>query len=277
MAETTSPSKQDADVLVLPRAEPSIDYTPHLWKFISSSLIRIHVGSEGSVQRVFNVHEGLLKSQSLFFRRMLRNNFAETNARLVRLPEDDVKTFAVFLQWLYTGKSHDREISASNLDVSQPEVEFTLTDLRADQLKSHEAQLLQTTKKGPSSSARLLFSSYIFADKIQAPWFKNHIHNQLIDAVNSVPCPLLTVSDIRYVYRNTQNGNEEDNLLRLCCLVMSCGPNLDSLLEDSEFLELCFEVKQFGVGVLKRCKTLIAAPAAPAAAPKLKGRRRGGL
>lgn len=159
MAETTSPSKQDADVLVLPRAEPSIDYTPHLWKyvfppegeipegispspqrcfallifvnktckfrFISSSLIRIHVGSEGSVQRVFNVHEGLLKSQSLFFRGMLRNNFAETNARLVRLPEDDVKTFAVFLQWLYTGKSHDGEISASNLDVSQPEVEFT--------------------------------------------------------------------------------------------------------------------------------------------------------
>lgn len=77
------------------------------------------------MQRVFNVHEGLLKSHSLFFRGMLRNNFAETNARLVRLPEDDVKTFAVFLQWLYTGKSHDGEISASNLDASQPEVEFT--------------------------------------------------------------------------------------------------------------------------------------------------------
>ncbi|KKZ63390.1 hypothetical protein EMCG_02277 [[Emmonsia] crescens] len=264
MAETTSPLRQDDDVLVLPRAQPYIDHSPNLWKFISARLIQIHVGLKGGVQ-VFNVHEGLLQSQSLFFRGMLRNNFAEAKERVVRLLDDDVKTVAVFLQWLYTGKSHDEEIFGSNINLSQPEVELPLTDLRTEQV-----QLLEPTKKG-ASSARLLFSSYIFADKIQAPWFKNHIHNRLIVAANSVPCPLLSVGDVRYVYRNTQDG-DEDNLLRACCVSMSCGPNLDSLLEDPEFLELCFEVKPFGVRVLKRCKTRMSAPVA---APKPKGRKRG--
>ncbi|KAL2365412.1 hypothetical protein RJZ56_001656 [Blastomyces dermatitidis] len=271
MAEA-APPKRDADVRVLPLPEPSIDHSPHLWKFTSTDLLQIYVGSQSGVQRIFNVHEGLLKSQSLFFRGMLRNNFPETRDRVIRLPDDDVRTFAVFLQWLYTGKSHDGEISASNIDLSQPETELPLTDLRTEQFKRHEAHLLEPKKKGASSSVRLLFSSYIFADKIQAPWFKNHIHNQLIAGVTSVPCPLLTVGDIRYVYANTQDGEEEDSLLRLCCLAISCGPNLDSLLEDPEFLELCFEVKSFGVRVLKRCRTRITAPAA---APKPKGRKRG--
>ncbi|PGG97194.1 hypothetical protein GX51_07449 [Blastomyces parvus] len=270
MAET-APQKRDADVLVMPPPEPSIDHSPHLWKFISTDLIQICVGSQGGAQRIFNVHEGLLKSQSLFFRAMLRNNFAETKDRVARLPDDDVKTFAVFLQWLYTGKTHDGEISASNIDLSPPETELPLTDLRTEQFKRHETQLLEPTKKRASSSARLLFSSYILADKIQAPWFKNHIHNQLIAAVTNVPCPLLTVGDIRYVYANTQDGEQEDSLLRLCCLAMSCGPNLDSLLQDPEFLELCFEVKPFGVRVLKGCRTRMTAPAA---APKPKGRKR---
>ncbi|EEQ90752.2 uncharacterized protein BDCG_05872 [Blastomyces dermatitidis ER-3] len=258
MAEA-APPKRDADVRVLPLPEPSIDHSPHLWKFTSTDLLQIYVGSQSGVQRIFNVHEGLLKSQSLFFRGMLRNNFPETRDRVIRLPDDDVRTFAVFLQWLYTGKSPVVTSIFRSLKLNCP-------------FKRHEAHLLEPKKKGASSSVRLLFSSYIFADKIQAPWFKNHIHNQLIAGVTSVPCPLLTVGDIRYVYANTQDGEEEDSLLRLCCLAISCGPNLDSLLEDPEFLELCFEVKSFGVRVLKRCRTRITAPAA---APKPKGRKRG--
>ncbi|OJD14514.1 hypothetical protein ACJ73_09076 [Blastomyces percursus] len=271
MAET-APPKRDADALVLPLPEPSIDHSPHLWKFSPTDLLQIYVGPQGGVQRLFNVHEGLLKSQSLFFRGMLRNNFAETRDRAIRLPDDDARTFAVFLQWLYTGKSHDGEISGNNIDLSQPETELPLTDLRTEQFKRHEAQLLEPKKKGASISARLLFSSYIFTNKIQAPWFKNHIHNQLIAAVTSVPCPLLTAGNIRYVYANTQDGEEENGRLRLFCLAMSCGPNLDSHLEDPDFSELCFEVKAFGVRVLKPCRTRMTAPAA---APKSKGRKRG--
>ncbi|OAX80821.1 hypothetical protein ACJ72_04841 [Emergomyces africanus] len=270
MAGTTSPSPQNVEVLMLPRPEPYIDHSPHLWKFISTDLIQIHFGLKGGVY-VFNVHEGLLKSQSLFFRGMLRNNFAETKDRMVRFPEDDVKTVAVFIQWLYTGKSHDGEIAASTINLSQSEVELPLTHLRSEQVKCQEEQLLEPTTNG-APSARLLFSAYIFADKIQAPWFKNHIHNQLIIAASGVPLPVLSVDDIRYVYTNTETGDEDD-LLRVCCLLMSCGPNLDSLLEDPQFLELCFEVKPFGVRVLNQCKTRIRAPPA-VAAPKPRGRKR---
>ncbi|OJD12853.1 hypothetical protein AJ78_06616 [Emergomyces pasteurianus Ep9510] len=268
MAGATSHSTQEDDALTLPRAEPYIDHSPNLWKFISTDLIQIHVGLKGGVH-VFNVHEGLLKSQSLFFRGMLRNNFAETKDRRVTLPDDDVKTVAVFLQWLYTGKSHDGDIAASTINLSQPEVELPLIDLRTEHIKHHQEQFLEPTKNG-APSARLLFSSYIFADKIQAPWFKNHIHNQLVVAVNGTPLPLLSVDEIRYVYSNTQNG-EEDGLLRRCCLIMSCGQNLDALLEDPQFLEVCFEVKPFGVRVLNKCKIRMRAPAA---APKPRARKR---
>ncbi|KAK2753834.1 hypothetical protein FQN55_000198 [Onygenales sp. PD_40] len=259
MADTTSPS--EVDLLVLPPSEPYMDHSHNLWKFISTPLIEVRVGTD--LVRSFNVHEGLLKSQSLFFRGMLRNNFAETKNGVIDLPADDVRTFAMFLQWLYTGKSHDGVISASPIEVSPPDMEEPLTDLHR-----------QTQSSGPlpngGSNPRLLFSSYIFADKIQSPWFKNHIHNRLITVAQDSHCPKLSVDDIRYVYNNTPATG--DILLR-CCLVMSCGRHMESLMDDPKFMELCFEVKQFGMHVLQRCRTRMGS--ASAAAPsKPKARKR---
>ncbi|PGG99504.1 hypothetical protein AJ79_08506 [Helicocarpus griseus UAMH5409] len=117
-----------------------------------------------------------------------------------------------------------------------------MEDLRSESVNRHKEP--SESPKSGSASARLFFSSYIFVVKIQAPWFKTQIHNQLIFAVREQPCPFLSVEDIRYVYKNTP---ETDGLLRRCCLVMSCGTNLVSLLEDPEFLKLCFEDKAFGV------------------------------
>ncbi|PGG99505.1 hypothetical protein AJ79_08507 [Helicocarpus griseus UAMH5409] len=63
MADNQSPSDQDDEVLRLPALEP----------FITTPLIQAHVGKERV--KVFSVHEGLLKSQSLFFRGMLASQF----------------------------------------------------------------------------------------------------------------------------------------------------------------------------------------------------------
>lgn len=39
---------------------------------------------------------------------------------VVKLPEDDVKTFAMFAQWLYTGESGSGEIALSDLEIEPP-------------------------------------------------------------------------------------------------------------------------------------------------------------
>lgn len=95
----------------------------------------------------------------------------------------------------------------------------------------------------------LLFSAYILADKIEAPAFKRHIHDE-ITLAGEARHPPLSLDDIRYVYQNTC---EEDDLLRLFCIRQTCGGNLQKNLEDPEFLSICQEIGSFGVSVLKRC------------------------
>ncbi|KLJ08757.1 hypothetical protein EMPG_15807 [Blastomyces silverae] len=288
MAETALP-KRDADVLVLPLPEPSIDHSPHLWKYVpplfNSSQVFTLLTLLLSVANIGSSR--LISCRSTLDRRVACSVFSMSMRDCSSpSPSSSVACCATTLPKLEIEWSDFQTttsgpslcffsgcIPGNLMTEKSPLVTSIFRSLKRNcPFKPHEAQLPEPKKKGASSSARLLFSSYIFADKIQAPWFKNHIHNQLIAAATSVPCPLLTVGDIRYVYASTPDDEEGGSLLRLCCLAMSCGPNLDSLLEDPEFLELCFEVKAFGVRVLKRCKTRMTAPAA---APKPKGRKRG--
>ncbi|XHG06331.1 hypothetical protein AWENTII_009536 [Aspergillus wentii] len=72
---------------------------------ICTPIITVLVGSS---ERHFHIHRSLLRRHSLFFRHMLRSEkFQESKERIVRLPEDDVTTFAVFAEWLYLGDECD--------------------------------------------------------------------------------------------------------------------------------------------------------------------------
>ena len=58
----------------------------------------------GPDERRFDVHKELLCSVSDFFSAALDGGFQESEAGVVKLPEQDVKTFQYFMHWLYTGK-----------------------------------------------------------------------------------------------------------------------------------------------------------------------------
>ena len=102
----------------------------------------------------------------------------------------------------------------------------------------------------------LLFSAYIFANKIQAPRFKDYIFNELMLA-GEAGQPPLHFDDIRFAYENTCEDNDP---IRRYCVRQTCGgtrENLEKNIEDPEFLRLCAEVGEFGTSVLKRCSRKI--------------------
>ena len=78
---------------------PSPHLTPNFYKPLP---IPIFVG-EGNQQRVFYAHELLLTTSSEYFRTALQSNFIEGQQKTCHFPEDDPRTFDVFLQYLYKG------------------------------------------------------------------------------------------------------------------------------------------------------------------------------
>lgn len=68
---------------------------------IKSAPITVRVGSESET---FFVHEHLLCTNSMFFARALKKEWAEGEARQVDLPDVDPDTFEIWAKWLYTGR-----------------------------------------------------------------------------------------------------------------------------------------------------------------------------
>lgn len=96
----------------------------------------------------------------------------------------------------------------------------------------------------------LLFSSYVFANKIQATSFKAHIVDGIAVASDTSE-QVLDFDSIRYAYQNT---SEENDPLRRFCVRMACrAHNLESNLNDPEFIRLCEDISPFGSNVLRRC------------------------
>ncbi|PYI25302.1 hypothetical protein BP00DRAFT_452242 [Aspergillus indologenus CBS 114.80] len=72
----------------------------HVTRF-QGRAIEIVVGDE---QKVFGVHEGLVRSSSPFFNRALAGEWKESVQRTVPLPDDEPEIAALYIHWLYTGK-----------------------------------------------------------------------------------------------------------------------------------------------------------------------------
>ncbi|WEW56716.1 hypothetical protein PRK78_002165 [Emydomyces testavorans] len=220
----------------LPTPEECIGYLGPMWKFLTTPILNIQVGTDE--REVFLIHQGLLTAHSGFFRGLLRHNLREKEEGIVKLPEDDVKTFAMFAQWLYTGDCASDEIAASETKSPDLEIELPLRDLSS----------VKTETDDETFNFPLLFSAYVLADKIEAPAFRWHIHDEITLACEAKH-PQLSLDDIRYVYQNTR----EDDLVRNFCIRQTCGRDLQKNLEDPEFLSVCEEIPSFGVSVLKQC------------------------
>lgn len=73
----------------------------------------------GNSKEDFRVHEAMIRSSSPFFEKALAGPWKEASQRLVKLPEDEPQTFALYINWLYSGKipahSQAPEIDYHNL------------------------------------------------------------------------------------------------------------------------------------------------------------------
>jgi hypothetical protein len=58
---------------------------------------------EGENQETFDVHESLITSHSLFFKKAMSGSWKESEDRVIKLPEDDPEIFNVYVHHLYTG------------------------------------------------------------------------------------------------------------------------------------------------------------------------------
>jgi hypothetical protein len=66
-------------------------------------MLIVQVGNEPGSED-FIVHESFLTSRSGFFRRALNGNWAESDTRIVKLPEDDPHIFALYLNYVFNGQ-----------------------------------------------------------------------------------------------------------------------------------------------------------------------------
>lgn len=57
----------------------------------------------GNEEQRFVVHRSIITQHSAFFRAALEKGFRESAEKIIRLPEADVKTFEVYMQWAYHG------------------------------------------------------------------------------------------------------------------------------------------------------------------------------
>jgi hypothetical protein len=64
--------------------------------------IEVKVG-EGEKQKTFDVHESLIASRSLFFKKAMSGSWKESKDRIVNLPEEDPEIFKIYVHHLYTG------------------------------------------------------------------------------------------------------------------------------------------------------------------------------
>ena len=75
------------------------------YRMLSSPIITVLVGQS---EHRFYIHQHLLCRHSHFFRHMLRSaRFVESQDNVVRLPTDDVVSFAVFAEYAYVGNECD--------------------------------------------------------------------------------------------------------------------------------------------------------------------------
>ncbi|KAF2241925.1 hypothetical protein BU26DRAFT_389222, partial [Trematosphaeria pertusa] len=128
----------------------------HACSVLRTPAIKIVVGT-GELQEEFFVHEGILCERSQFFEKALNGDRAESDERLVNLPEDDPATFSLYQELLYTHTLHikkDKEFTAlSKLYVLAEK----LMDKRTKTvvLDSFYARVGQLSKTGDVQSAAL--------------------------------------------------------------------------------------------------------------------------
>ena len=72
--------------------------TPDSTKFQDNPIVTLNVGPD---KRTFHVHQALLFTYSPIFKPAFSGECRESSERGMALPEDDLETVELFMQWLY--------------------------------------------------------------------------------------------------------------------------------------------------------------------------------
>jgi hypothetical protein len=70
---------------------------------LTGGILTIVVGATGNT-RNFHIHQALLTARPKFFEKAMQKGWKDAEEKLVKLPEDDPDTFAIYEQVVYTGR-----------------------------------------------------------------------------------------------------------------------------------------------------------------------------
>ena len=148
-----------------------------------AALLTIRVGT-GSIQQDFVAHESFLISRSGFFRRAVNGRWEESETRIVKLPEDSPKIFALYIDCAYTN-----QISSDSVERNPPAKAENNTKENIDLLKAEIWDLVHV---------------YILAEKLLDGTTKNIVIETLFKLFHLTnPCLRPSECMIKEVYRNT--------------------------------------------------------------------------
>ncbi|KAF2241953.1 hypothetical protein BU26DRAFT_391005, partial [Trematosphaeria pertusa] len=117
--------------------------------------IEVRLGEGEQAQSIW-VHKDLICSRSAFFSKALNGNWKEAEEKVVKLPEDDVEIFELYVQLLYTGLLPEKEKEVSE---EEKPIDYHLV-----------------------SEYKQLCKLYVFCDKVQDVFSKNKIVDAIIEA-----------------------------------------------------------------------------------------------
>ena len=158
-------------------------------------MIHIVVGDPEAV-RDFYIHEVLLTTRSKFFERAMRKGWKEAEHKLVKLPEDDPETFALYEQIVYTSRIPLLDFTGSRASTSEV-----------------DGETVCNAKDKCDREYTYLSKLYVLAEKLQDVKTKNTAVEGIIvkvthesQTVNNMyeggPC-LPSPSSIKFMYEGT--------------------------------------------------------------------------
>jgi hypothetical protein len=151
--------------------------------------IEIHVGSlerpsdaTTHTTDTWTLPVALISKYSPFLRAACTRDFKERQERLIELPEDDPKTFALFVEWMYYG-SYNVAVSAASSDTER--------------------------------TVNMDLQCWVLGDKLLCIDFKNYAMRQIYREHTALfAAKAVTVQSVKYVCENT---SEESKLMQFNC------------------------------------------------------------